>query len=211
MRSHRPSTLRIAPSLPIYTFVNQPLVRFVSIRRARPCSIGWSSARPGSAGRASGLWWLMMIWANREPPARTDGVSNAWYPPVKRAPPGSAVARRATDPARDGRDADTLAMQFKDHDDLPKSDQRPIPRSGQRDIIAQQRRPLARVLRLSPSDQLGNFQPAQVGIIRPALTRGASQPRALPEPDVNLSIHPAPIIRPLVPGSSGRTWWGCAA
>jgi hypothetical protein len=35
--------------------------------------------------------------------------------------------------------------------------------------------------------------------------RGASQPRALSEPDVNLSIHPAPIIQPLVPGSSGRT------
>ena len=38
--------------------------------------------------------------------------------------------------------------------------------------------------------------------------RGASQPRALSEPDVNLSIHPAPIIQPLVPGSSGRTWSG---
>jgi len=35
--------------------------------------------------------------------------------------------------------------------------------------------------------------------------RGTSQPRALPEPDVNLSIHPAPIIQPLVPGSSGQT------
>ena len=34
--------------------------------------------------------------------------------------------------------------------------------------------------------------------------RGASQPRALPEPDVNLSIHPAPIIQPWLPGSSGR-------
>ena len=41
--------------------------------------------------------------------------------------------------------------------------------------------------------------------------RGTSQPRALPEPDVNLSIHPAPIIQPLIPGSSGRTWPGCAA
>ena len=36
--------------------------------------------------------------------------------------------------------------------------------------------------------------------------RGTSQPRALSEPDVNLSIHPAPIIQPLFPGSSGRTW-----
>ena len=35
--------------------------------------------------------------------------------------------------------------------------------------------------------------------------RGALQPRALSEPDVNLSIHPAPIIQPLVPGSNGRT------
>ena len=35
--------------------------------------------------------------------------------------------------------------------------------------------------------------------------RGASQPRALSEPDVNLSIHPAPIIQPQVPGPNGRT------
>ena len=35
--------------------------------------------------------------------------------------------------------------------------------------------------------------------------RGALQPRALPEPDVNLSIHPAPIIGPLVPSSNVRT------
>jgi len=41
--------------------------------------------------------------------------------------------------------------------------------------------------------------------------RGALQPRALSEPDVNLSIHPAPIIQPLVPRTSGRTLWGCAA
>src|SRR3954453_2529684 len=41
--------------------------------------------------------------------------------------------------------------------------------------------------------------------------RGASQPRALSEPDVNLSIHPAPIIQPLVPGPSGRTGWISAA
>jgi hypothetical protein len=36
--------------------------------------------------------------------------------------------------------------------------------------------------------------------------RGTSQPRALSEPDVNLPIHPAPIIQPLAPRSSGRTW-----
>ena len=41
--------------------------------------------------------------------------------------------------------------------------------------------------------------------------RGASQPRALSEPDVNLSIHPAPIIQPPVPRPSGRTGSGCAA
>src|SRR5664279_1930614 len=41
--------------------------------------------------------------------------------------------------------------------------------------------------------------------------RGASQPRALPEPDVNLSIHPAPIIQPPVPRPSGRTGSDCAA
>ena len=41
--------------------------------------------------------------------------------------------------------------------------------------------------------------------------RRASQPRALPEPDVNLSIHPAPIIRPLTPWPSGRTGLDCAA
>jgi len=35
--------------------------------------------------------------------------------------------------------------------------------------------------------------------------RGALQPRALPEPDVNLSIHPAPIIGPLVPNPNVRT------
>jgi len=34
---------------------------------------------------------------------------------------------------------------------------------------------------------------------------GALQSRALPEPDVNLSIHPAPIIGPLVPSSNVRT------
>ena len=35
--------------------------------------------------------------------------------------------------------------------------------------------------------------------------RGALQPRALPEPDLNLSIYPAPIIGPLVPSSNVRT------
>src|SRR5271167_3384638 len=82
-------------------------------------------------------------------------------------------------PAGDGRNADTLAMQFKDHDDLPKSDQRRIPQS-ERDIIAHQRHLLARILRLRPSAHLGNFQPAQVGIIRPALTN--SEPGAAMRP-----------------------------
>jgi hypothetical protein len=40
-------------------------------------------------------------------------------------------------------------------------------------------------------------------------SRGASQPHALAEPDMSLSIHPAPIIRPLVPDPSGRTAVGC--
>jgi hypothetical protein len=35
-------------------------------------------------------------------------------------------------------------VQFKDHDDLPKSDQRRIPQSGKEDIIAHQHRLLAR-------------------------------------------------------------------
>src|SRR3954447_19964751 len=39
--------------------------------------------------------------------------------------------------------------------------------------------------------------------------REALQPCALSEPDVNLSIHPAPIIQPLVPKPSGRTCLGC--
>ena len=70
--------------------------------------------------------------------------------------------------ARDGRNADTLAMQLKNHDDLPKSDQRPIARRRKGDIIAYQHRLLApEAHAVSPP---GEFQPAQVGIIRPALT-----------------------------------------
>src|SRR5215469_12704463 len=42
-------------------------------------------------------------------------------------------------------------------------------------------------------------------------SRGASQPRALAEPDRNLSIHPAPIIRPQVPGASEQKAGGCDA
>jgi hypothetical protein len=51
------------------------------------------------------------------------------------------------------------------------------------------------------------------GVVGPQIGewRGTSQPRALSEPDVNLSIHPPPIIQPLVPESSGRTWRDCAA
>jgi hypothetical protein len=47
---------------------------------------------------------------------------------------------------------------------------------------------------------INTFVSSQVGEWREAL-----QPRALSEPDVNLSIHPAPIIQPLVPKPSGRT------
>jgi hypothetical protein len=61
-------------------------------------------------------------------------------------------------------------VQFKDHDNFPKSDQRRTPGSRKGDIIAHQHRLLARILTLTPSAHLGNFQPAQVGIIRPALT-----------------------------------------
>jgi hypothetical protein len=41
--------------------------------------------------------------------------------------------------------------------------------------------------------------------------RGALQPRALSEPDVNLSIHPAPVIQPLIPQPSERTGLDCVA
>lgn len=41
--------------------------------------------------------------------------------------------------------------------------------------------------------------------------REASQPRALPKLDVNLSAHPAPIIRPRIPGSNGRIASDCGA
>ena len=40
--------------------------------------------------------------------------------------------------------------------------------------------------------------------------RETSQSRALSEPDVNLSIHPAPIIRSWAPRSNGGTWWDYA-
>jgi hypothetical protein len=61
-----------------------------------------------------------------------------------------------------------LAMQFKDHDDLPKSGQRRAPQSERAHHCssppATRQDPAAQ-----PSAHLGNFQPAQVGIIRPAL------------------------------------------
>ena len=37
---------------------------------------------------------------------------------------------------------------------------------------------------------------------------GESHPRALPEPYVNLSIHTAPIVQPLIHKTSGRTGLG---
>jgi hypothetical protein len=48
-----------------------------------------------------------------------------------------------------------------------------------------------------------------VRYIKEGESRGASQPRALAEPDMSLSTHPAPIIRPQVPGSSRRTAGDC--
>ena len=37
--------------------------------------------------------------------------------------------------------------------------------------------------------------------------RGASQPRALPEPDVSLSTHPAPIVQPRPQVANARAEW----
>ena len=55
----------------------------------------------------------------------------------------------------------------------------------------------------APDQALGFVQ---VPVFLPVVEwRGALQPRALPEPDVNLSIHPAPIIGPLVPNPNVRT------
>src|SRR5947209_14081920 len=68
---------------------------------------------------------------------------------------------------------------------------------------------------LSVVDFLQEVANRQLGFVQIAVVsaevewRGASQPRALPEPDVNLSIHPAPIIRPLVPGPNVRTALEC--
>ena len=71
-------------------------------------------------------------------------------------------------PARDRRDADALAVQFKDHDDLPKSDQRRIPQR-ERGHHRSSAPTACQAPTLRPSAHLGNFQPAQLGIIRPAL------------------------------------------
>jgi hypothetical protein len=59
------------------------------------------------------------------------------------------------------------------------------------------------VIRPSPHPAIGR------NLHDPGESRGASQPHALAEPDKNLSIHPAPIIRPPVPDPSGRTAVGC--
>src|SRR5271166_1473513 len=82
-------------------------------------------------------------------------------------------------PAGDGRDADALAMQFKDHDDLPKSDQRHAPtvEKGTSLLISADCFPGS--CQLTPSAQLGNFQPALLGNIQPALTI-VSRPRSAP-------------------------------
>jgi len=39
------------------------------------------------------------------------------------------------------------------------------------------------------------------------VARGSRTPRALPEPDVSLSTHPAPIVRPWLRAPSGETGW----
>src|ERR1700736_5025582 len=65
---------------------------------------------------------------------------------------------------------------------------------------------------ISLLDELGDAAPGlgQVSILRSMVEwRGAFQLRALPEPDMSLSTHPAPIIGPLVPGSNERTVLDC--
>jgi hypothetical protein len=65
-------------------------------------------------------------------------------------------------------------------------------------------RPLVIVERKPSADAPTRFQHRTIGLDE-GEWRGASQPRALSEPCVRLSPHTAPIIQPLVPGSSGRT------
>ena len=55
-----------------------------------------------------------------------------------------------------------------------------------------------------PTDRDARIQNAVVGA-KVGEWREASQPRALIEPDVNLSIYPAPVIQPFAPGPSERT------
>jgi hypothetical protein len=80
---------------------------------------------------------------------------------------------------------------------------------ARRSVTQRLMRPLVVVEAKPSADATARFQHRTVGLDE-GEWRGASQLRALSEPDVNLSIHPAPIIQPLAPGSSGRTWWGCA-
>jgi len=65
-------------------------------------------------------------------------------------------------PARDGRYADTLAMQFKDHDDLPKPDQRrPLQvEKATSSLIGVEKGPR---LRLTPSAPPGEFSTGTFG------------------------------------------------
>ena len=78
-------------------------------------------------------------------------------------------------------------------------------------LIAQRlMRPLVIVERQPAADPRPRRRDRLIGLDK-GEWRGTSQPRALSEPDVNLSIHPAPIIQPLVPVPSGRTGSGCGA
>jgi len=79
-----------------------------------------------------------------------------------------------------------------------------------RPVVQRLVRPIVVVEREPPADAQTCFARRAVRLDE-GEWRGTSQPRALSEPDVNLSIHPAPIIQPLAPGSSGRTCPGCAA
>src|SRR3954454_3304457 len=87
------------------------------------------------------------------------------------------------DPAGNRGNRDTLPMQFKDHDNLPKSDQRRAPpRKGPSSLIGADRLP-GSAADGSGSAHLGKIQPAHLGSIQPALTRFArALGRAAPGP-----------------------------
>src|SRR6201999_2269512 len=68
--------------------------------------------------------------------------------------------------ARNGRNADALSVQFKDHDDLPKSNQRRTPQKWKRGIIAYRHRLLARTLSSRSQPTWGIFNRHKWGLFR---------------------------------------------